>query len=99
MPDLTAYASLVVQIHVLFALAALVLGPLALLRRKRDQWHRWAGRVRGGGHALARVLAGCGAWRGAAGAGLARAFAAPATTRRASLIRFPLAFSRCRDRL
>ena len=47
MPDLTAYASLVVQIHVLFALAALVLGPLALLRRKRDQWHRWAGRVRG----------------------------------------------------
>lgn len=35
----------VIQVHVVCALLALVLGPLALMRRSRDRWHRLLGRV------------------------------------------------------
>jgi len=38
-------AAPVVQIHAGAALAALVLGPLVLLRRRRDGWHRAGGYV------------------------------------------------------
>lgn len=34
-----------VQFHVLCAMTAVVLGPVALLRRSRDMWHRRAGYV------------------------------------------------------
>ena len=43
--DPLAHAPLVIQVHVAAALLALVLGPVALLRRSRDRWHRLAGRV------------------------------------------------------
>jgi len=38
-------APLIVQLHVAAALAALVLGPMAILRRSRDIWHRRLGRI------------------------------------------------------
>lgn len=38
-------APAMVQLHVLAALLALGLGPVALYRRRRDLWHRTAGRV------------------------------------------------------
>ena len=34
-----------IALHASFATLALVLGPVALLRRRRDRWHRLAGRV------------------------------------------------------
>lgn len=37
--------SLVVQLHILAALAALVLGPVALMRRRRDRLHRTLGYI------------------------------------------------------
>ncbi|MBT8415740.1 MAG: DUF2306 domain-containing protein [Boseongicola sp.] len=36
-------APAIVQVHILSAIVALGLGPLALLRRRRDLWHRRAG--------------------------------------------------------
>ena len=46
-PDMTLlpliHAPLAVQCHVLCAICAIVLGPVALLRRSRDHWHRRAG--------------------------------------------------------
>lgn len=36
-------ASLIIQIHVLAALAAAVIGPLALLRKRKDRIHKVAG--------------------------------------------------------
>lgn len=44
-PDPFFAAPLAVQIHVLFAVPALILGPVALFRKSRDGLHRWAGRV------------------------------------------------------
>ena len=38
-------ASLAIQIHVICAVPALVLGPVALFRASRDIWHKVAGRV------------------------------------------------------
>lgn len=38
-------AGLVIQVHVVAAICAIVLGPVALLRRSRDIWHKVAGRV------------------------------------------------------
>jgi uncharacterized membrane protein len=38
-------APLAVQIHVAAALPALILGPIAIWRRQRDIWHRFAGRA------------------------------------------------------
>jgi uncharacterized membrane protein len=38
-------AALPVQFHVACALVALALGPIALLRRRRDRWHRIVGMV------------------------------------------------------
>ena len=38
-------APLEIQLHVLSALCAVVLGPIALLRRSRDIWHKRAGRA------------------------------------------------------
>lgn len=38
-------ASLAIQFHVCCAITAVVLGPVALLRRSRDIWHRCAGYV------------------------------------------------------
>lgn len=35
----------VIQVHVICAILAVILGPLALLRRSRDRWHRWLGRA------------------------------------------------------
>lgn len=35
----------VIQLHIVAALAALTLGPVALLRRSRDRLHRLAGRI------------------------------------------------------
>lgn len=40
-PLLTAPAE--IQVHVALALAAALLGPVALYRRRRDRWHRRAG--------------------------------------------------------
>lgn len=40
-----AEAPLIIQIHVAAALPALLLGPVALLRRQRDWLHRLAGRL------------------------------------------------------
>jgi len=37
--------SLPILVHVVTALAALLLGPIVLLRRKGDRWHRRLGRV------------------------------------------------------
>ena len=37
--DVFQDAPTAVQIHVITALAALVIGPLALYRRNRDFWH------------------------------------------------------------
>lgn len=34
-----------VAVHIVFALFALILGPVALFRRRRDRWHRWFGRA------------------------------------------------------
>ncbi|MCC5975617.1 MAG: DUF2306 domain-containing protein [Rubellimicrobium sp.] len=44
-PDLLMGAGFAVQLHVLAAISAIVLGPVALLRRSRDRWHRVAGRL------------------------------------------------------
>lgn len=44
-PDPFFAAPLAVQIHVLFAVPALILGPIALFRKSRDWLHRWTGRV------------------------------------------------------
>ncbi len=38
-------AGFVIQLHVLAAVAAILLGPVALLRRSRDRLHRLAGRL------------------------------------------------------
>jgi uncharacterized membrane protein len=38
-------APLAVQLHILSALPALLLGPLALFRRRRDRWHKVVGRA------------------------------------------------------
>jgi uncharacterized membrane protein len=38
-------APLMIQLHILAGLAALTLAPVALLRRRRDRWHRRAGRA------------------------------------------------------
>jgi len=38
-------APIVIQIHVYSALCAVVLGPIALLRRSRDIWHRRLGKA------------------------------------------------------
>ena len=38
-------APLVIQIHVIAACAAVLLGPLAMLRRNRDIWHKRLGRT------------------------------------------------------
>ena len=43
--DALAMAPLAVQIHVAAALPALVLGPVAIWRRRRDRLHRLAGRA------------------------------------------------------
>ncbi|WGI20534.1 DUF2306 domain-containing protein [Amylibacter sp. IMCC11727] len=40
-----AEASLVIQIHVLTALAAAILGPIALLRKRKDRIHKVTGYV------------------------------------------------------
>jgi uncharacterized membrane protein len=40
-----AEAPLAVQIHVAAAVPALILGPVAIWRRRRDVWHRLAGRA------------------------------------------------------
>jgi uncharacterized membrane protein len=48
---------LVVQAHVVGALLALVLGPLAMLRRRRDFWHK----ALGYGFVLAMSLTACSA--------------------------------------
>jgi uncharacterized membrane protein len=42
-PILTA--PFVIQLHVLAALCAIVLGPLAMLRKSRDIWHKRLGRA------------------------------------------------------
>lgn len=42
-PILTA--PIVIQLHVLAALCAMVLGPLAMLRQSRDIWHKRLGRA------------------------------------------------------
>lgn len=39
------HAPLVIQIHVLCAICAVTVGPMALLRRSRDRWHRALGYV------------------------------------------------------
>jgi uncharacterized membrane protein len=38
-------ASPAIQAHVICALLALLIGPLVLFRRRRDRWHRLAGRT------------------------------------------------------
>ena len=38
-------APLIVQLHVISAVSAVVLGPIALFRRSRDIWHRCAGKL------------------------------------------------------
>jgi uncharacterized membrane protein len=38
-------APMVVQTHVAFAVLAIVLGPIALFRKRRDIWHRITGRL------------------------------------------------------
>lgn len=38
-------APLIIQLHALSAIAALLIGPVALFRRRRDRWHRLAGRM------------------------------------------------------
>lgn len=40
-----ADAGTIIQIHVFAAIAALLIGPVALLRGRRDGWHRLAGGV------------------------------------------------------
>jgi len=39
------HASPIVQLHILFAVHALILGPIALFRARRDIWHKTAGYV------------------------------------------------------
>lgn len=34
-----------IQFHVLCAIASIILGPIALLRRSRDRWHRRVGKI------------------------------------------------------
>jgi uncharacterized membrane protein len=41
--DPILYAPLVIQLHVAAALPALLLGPVALFRSRRDRWHRRLG--------------------------------------------------------
>lgn len=41
--DPILFAPLVIQLHVAAALPALVLGPFALFRNRRDRWHRRLG--------------------------------------------------------
>jgi uncharacterized membrane protein len=36
---------LAIQIHILCAVPALILGLVALFRKSRDCWHRYAGRI------------------------------------------------------
>lgn len=36
-------APFAIQLHVAFALSAVILGPLVLWRRSRDKWHRYGG--------------------------------------------------------
>jgi uncharacterized membrane protein len=45
--DFTAFttASLVIQIHIIATCMALILGPLALIRRRRDFWHKVVGYI------------------------------------------------------
>jgi uncharacterized membrane protein len=38
-------APLMIQLHVVAALGAITLGPLAMLRRSRDRWHKVLGRA------------------------------------------------------
>ncbi len=38
-------APIIIQVHSLCAILALVIGPFALFRRRRDRIHRWAGRI------------------------------------------------------
>jgi uncharacterized membrane protein len=44
-PEPFVSATLAIQIHILCAIPALILGPVALFRKSRDGLHRWAGRV------------------------------------------------------
>lgn len=43
--DAFAQASLVIQVHTIAALVALIIGPVALYRARRDRWHRRLGYV------------------------------------------------------
>lgn len=38
-------APLAVELHILSAMPALILGPVALFRRRRDRWHKLIGRI------------------------------------------------------
>lgn len=38
-------APFIIQLHILFAMAALLLGPFALFRTRRDIWHKWTGYI------------------------------------------------------
>lgn len=38
-------ASLIVQLHILFAIPSLIVGPFAIFRQQRDVWHKWSGYV------------------------------------------------------
>lgn len=44
-PDPLLTAPFAVQVHILCAVPALILGPVALFRKSRDGWHRWTGRL------------------------------------------------------
>lgn len=54
-PILTAPVA--VQIHVAAAIVAMIAGPIALYRSRRDRWHRYAGRSFAGAMFLAAVSA------------------------------------------
>jgi len=38
--DLFIYAPIAIQLHVIAALCAVIIGPMELLRRSRDRWHK-----------------------------------------------------------
>ena len=38
--DLFIYAPFAIQLHVIAALCAVIIGPMVLLRRSRDRWHK-----------------------------------------------------------
>lgn len=44
-PDPILSASLAIQLHLLAAIPAVLVGPVALWRRRRDRWHRATGYV------------------------------------------------------